>query len=296
MAFAKVTGEDINIIDTYKTLMEASLGEQSAYLRAKETVEDLVSNANLTGREKAEIVSNTIGQIATSITTQAMEMAYKIKVENRDAPYALAKLKADVESINQQTINASKDYDIKAQQVEQAKQEIINSRVHNELLNIESKMKYDLAITNSGIAVATAGWKTDVAKGTKYDMYLLNRANAYGKAYSEIASSFRANGNLTVQVTDSTLELDGFTTLSPTVSDPLTGEGDLGRGHVYQQTRIAKRNVEAFDDNKYQHVINAASSFLALGASSPNLAGAYNDVLGMWKSSVHKINPDADCS
>ena len=94
---------DLEVIDTYKELMAASTGQDSAYLKAKETLNDIISDNSMTGTEKSAIVAQTISAIATSITQSAMQTALAIAKENRDGKYALTKVMEDTKLVKEQT-------------------------------------------------------------------------------------------------------------------------------------------------------------------------------------------------
>ena len=100
---------DLDVLDTYKELMEASVGDGSVYLRAKETLVSVYAESSMTDQMKASIIAQTISTIATQMTAQAMQGAIQIAKENRDGKYILTKLKADTLLTQEQADKAAAD-------------------------------------------------------------------------------------------------------------------------------------------------------------------------------------------
>lgn len=65
----------LDVVSKYDTLVQQSLGGNSVYIRAKETVEELVANGVLTGAQKAEVLSSILSSMVTSITSASMSAA-----------------------------------------------------------------------------------------------------------------------------------------------------------------------------------------------------------------------------
>ena len=67
----------LDVIDRYRELVEASLDGDSIYIRAKETVERLYENSDMTDAKKDEVIANTIASMANSISASRMQLALK---------------------------------------------------------------------------------------------------------------------------------------------------------------------------------------------------------------------------
>ena len=79
----------LDVIDRYRELVEASLDGDSIYIRAKETVERLYENSDMTDAKKAEVIANTIASMANSISSSSMQLA--LQWETQRVELALAK-------------------------------------------------------------------------------------------------------------------------------------------------------------------------------------------------------------
>lgn len=74
MATITVTNT-LDVADKYEALVKQSLAGESVYIRAKETINDLLINGVITEAQKAEVISNIVGGIVNTITTSSMSTA-----------------------------------------------------------------------------------------------------------------------------------------------------------------------------------------------------------------------------
>ena len=89
MATISITN-DLNVADKYETLVKQSLDGNSAYIRAKETIQDLVNDGAIDESQKAEIISNIVGGVINNITSSSMSTALSWAQSEKDI--ALKKL------------------------------------------------------------------------------------------------------------------------------------------------------------------------------------------------------------
>lgn len=80
----------LDVAEKYETLVKQSLSTNSAYIRAKETIQDLVDSGAIDEAQKAEIISNIVGGIINNITSSSMSTAMSWAKEEKDI--ALKKL------------------------------------------------------------------------------------------------------------------------------------------------------------------------------------------------------------
>jgi hypothetical protein len=131
MATITITDE-LDVAAKYNTLVRQSLDGDSAYIRAKETINDLVSDGAIADSQKAEIISNIIGSISSTITTASMSTA--MQWASAEKEIALKKLE-----LGKQLDILDKDILLKDAQVTQA----LNA---TRLAKIESKRIYGTAV------------------------------------------------------------------------------------------------------------------------------------------------------
>ena len=252
----------LNITPIYTELMKASTGRGSAYLKAKETILDYVKKNNLTEIEKATLVSKTITDLTSKVTTEAMQLAYNIAKENRDAPYTLTKLREDTKHITastakleQDTINAAKAGDAETMAIKKAQAELYRD--------------YGVNIANLDPSSTTIAFDD---YGAKHEAITMAKADTYNK----YASSFRQNGVVTLD-------------MSP--GNGYLGTSTIGTsyGLVTQQYNVAVRQEKGFDDNMRQHAANSSASMISMLLSTDTSVNV-TPYLGSWTSALNYLN------
>lgn len=83
----------LDVLEKYNALVAASLGGDSAYIRAKETIQSLVTDGGVDDAKKAEVLSSIIGGMVNSITGSAMSSALEWAKYEKDL--SLKKLELD---------------------------------------------------------------------------------------------------------------------------------------------------------------------------------------------------------
>lgn len=266
--YNQVIVNDIDIIETYKKLMKASTGQDSAYLHAKETLIDMYKSMSLTDKAKADIIAQTISSISINITNQSMEMAYKLETEKRDAVYTLTKLKEDtrlttaqIANIEANIANASADKDLKV---------LAGWKAQGELYRDYGINSWDYETLP---IVLPSGAYTSY--GTKVETIKMSQANVY----NGYATAYRQNG-VVLPIIDTTT---GWLTSGTT--------GD-NNGLTYWQTQVAERQKQGFDDNTRQHVANSSATMVSMLLSSEEaaLVDDASAALAKWTTAVDYLN------
>ena len=128
---SQVTGT-IDVLAKYSSLVKESLGGDSIYIRAKETVLELVAEGALDDTKKSEVISGIIGSAVSSITSSAMSAA--LDWAKYEKELALKKLELD-----QQLLILDQERLLKTAQVAQIKDQ-------NRIALIESRRMFGTAI------------------------------------------------------------------------------------------------------------------------------------------------------
>ena len=258
---------DLDVIDTYKELMEASTGPQSAYLRTKETLVDMFENTTFTDQEKSTVIAQTLSTIATSITTGALDAAIKIATENRDAKYALTKIREDTKFVTAQTAKVEQDI---------SKSEADTDSMVWENYKRQASLYRDWGVKPwelSGNVGSTVENKNLIEDGTKVQENKMAKASLY----TTYAKSYRQDGIVMPIVSDTT----GYMT---------TAAGD-DYGQSYWQNMVTERQWKGFDDNMRQHVANSSASMISMLLSTEvELPTATTEYLNQWDSSLSYLN------
>lgn len=266
--YNQVVVNDIDIIDTYKKLMEASTGQGSAYLRAKETLIDMYKSVSMTDKAKADSIAQTISSIAINATNQSMEMAYKLETGKRDAVYALTKLKEDtrlttaqVAKVETDIANATADKDLKVMTGWKAQAELYRD--------------YGVSSWNYTLLPTILPTGAYSSYGIKVETIKMSQANVY----NGYATAYRQNGVVLPVIDASTGWLTNATTSDDT-------------GLSYWQTKVSKRQEKGFDDNMRQHVANSSATMVSMLLSSEEaaLVDDASAALAKWTTAVNYLN------
>ena len=75
---------DIDVISKQRELVTEALGPDGVYIRMKETLQELLSDGEIKGVERAQVVSQTIAQMANSITSSSMSTALQWAAQEKD--------------------------------------------------------------------------------------------------------------------------------------------------------------------------------------------------------------------
>lgn len=134
MATITITNE-LDVADKYETLVQQSLGGNSVYIRAKETIDDLVSSGAIDESQKAEIISNIVGGIINNITSSSMSTALSWAQSEKDVALKKLELAKTLDILDEDIL-------LKQGQVDQ-----VNSATR--LAKVESKRVYGTAVFDS---------------------------------------------------------------------------------------------------------------------------------------------------
>lgn len=265
---------NLDVTSIYEELMATSTAEDSVYIRTKETLQAIVMDANLTEREKAEIISQTLATITNTVTNTAMQTAVQIAKENRDAPYTLTKIGADTDLVNANRDKTIKETALLDKQIEKVDADIAYERIQG--WAVQAGMYRETGVKTEGLSTAvpvlTFTGHTE-ENGTKVHENRLLQA----KTYDAWAGTARSNGLVSVG-----LDANYMPTSFNTDTEGLT----------YQQTRVAQRQYQAFDDNKRQHAVNSSASMLGvmIGSSAFTDSNAYTSFLDDWRAAMNYLN------
>ena len=266
--YNQVLVNDIDIIDTYKELMEASTGQGSIYLRAKETIVDFVEKGQLSETDKAALIAKHMTDLSMGLSAQAMEMAYKLDKENRDAPYTLTKLKEDTRLTTAQV--AKVESDIENSDADKDLKILAGWKAQGELYRDYGVHTWDYTLLPTVLPIGAYA-----AYGTKVETIKMSQANVY----NGYATAYRQNGVVLPMVDGTT----GWLTTGTT--------GDAA-GLSYWQTKVAERQEKGFDDNTRQHVANSSATMVSMLLSSEeaSLVDDASNALAKWTTAVDYLN------
>lgn len=279
--FNKEVVANLAVTDTFTELMKVAVGKDSIYIRAKETLtEFLTADAStpspMTQSERAQLLANTLAQMSSSITNQAMTQATQIAKENRDAPYELAKTIADVKYKQEQTDKIVNDNALVIEQIEEMKAETIIKRIG------AWKTQADI-YTQNGVNVTAQDINspilTTVVPTNKLALDIVQAEQLKASKFSALASTFRRDGAYTWS-TDINGDVTVGSDTTPATWTPLTKA----------QTNVAIRQERGFDDNMRQHAANSSANMIGLLLSTENFGAITTADVAAWRSAVAYLN------
>lgn len=258
-----------DVLEIYKKIMDASTGQNSVYLKAKDTLLQILNDANITADKKGEIVAQTIASMVNGITAQSMQAAIDLAKDKRDAPYALTKLREDTKAV---TAGVAKlEEDTKAIEAE------VNLK-RFQGWQMQGVIKRDLGIDAHDLSKDTVMVPIGEyhEEGIKVETIKQAQANTYG-AY---AGAFRSHGYVDLDVQN-----DGSLG-ALTVGSTAQGK----EGLTYWQTRVAERQEQGFDDNMRQHVANSSATMISMLLSTEASGINYEPYLNDWTIAINYLN------
>jgi hypothetical protein len=274
-----LTSIDDRVVTLYQKLMTASSGKDSLYIKAKETLNAILDEAGITGREKSEVLASTVTGIVSGLSAQTLQAAIDLAKDERDAEYILAKLCADTAFTE-----AQKDKIVADTADTEAN---TNLKIANGWL-IQAQLHRDYGVVPSNLTSYSKEMLInndyDEDYGTKWENIRLTQANIN----STYAGSFRQNGLVNIQTTAAGyLDTDAVTGTSG-----ITTEGK--EGLTYWQTRVAERQEQGFEDNKRQHVANSSATMISmlLSTEEADLVDDAAAALADWTTAIDYLNAD----
>ena len=281
MAIQREYTGKLDIDGKFTSIMSAATGESSIYLHAKNTVKALVADSSMTEREKAEIISKTIATIATSVTNSAMEIAYKMAVNDREAPFTLTKLRVDTELADAHRVNLTKEERLIDSKIAQVESSANYQTMQGWIL--QGQLYRDYGVDVSDLKLSNTIMRKNGSEFSELSTKGMAIKAGEVDIYTKMASSINQNSKV-----DYT-----FKKVSSSQEPGHLDSATLGTaGMAYQQTRVAERNVTAFDDNMRQHAANSSASMLGvmIGSTAFTDSSSYKTQLDLWKSAMGYLN------
>lgn len=75
---------DLDVISKQKELVTEALSSDGVYIRAKETLEDLLSKGEIKGTDRAKVIAETIAGMAAQITSATMSTALQWSLQEKE--------------------------------------------------------------------------------------------------------------------------------------------------------------------------------------------------------------------
>ena len=225
---------ELLVSEKYSKLMKDTIGEDSLYIRSKDTLLRTFNDLQITEKEKAELVLTYVTQFSTQMSSAAMQTSLSWAKEERDGAYTLAKLKAETE-IALATLEKTKSEICMLDKETALKCAQITATTAGSIRDNGTVASYG----TDGCTVSTLG-----TNGLKYEQ----TQQVKGATYQIMSDAFRKSGVVTMGVDAS----DGYT-------KGMTGDDD---GYTNQQSKNAERLRIAYEDSKLNHAANSSAAMI----------------------------------
>lgn len=247
MATITIT-DTLDVAEKYELLVKQSLAGNSAYIRAKETIQELVDSGSIDETQKSEVLSSILGGMINNITSSSMSTA--MAWANSEKDVALKKLEL------------AKQLDILDQELALKTAQVAQVTSATRLSKVESKRVYGTAVfdANNNISSIDATGKvaTDillaeaqtVKVGSENTLVIQKVKESHAAVHKIVADTYVNYGNYTY----SGLGDSGVTTVTP-------GHGTYKTLSTTQQD-IAIEQAKGYTYNAWANALTGSASML----------------------------------
>jgi hypothetical protein len=248
MANLTYVTKDLDVTDKYESLVKQSLSTNSAYIRAKETIEDLVQDGAIDESQKAEIISNIVGGIVNNITSNSLSTALSWAQAEKEIELKKLELAKQLDILDQEKL-------VKQAQIKQIDNTVRLARVESKRINGTAIFDDDGNVSSLGtdgkIAKDMALTDVQITKVGKENTLIDQKVKeSYAAVHKIIADTYVNYGNYNYTgladngITTVTKNHGDFKTLSDTQKD------------------IAIEQAKGYTYNAWANALTGASSML----------------------------------
>jgi hypothetical protein len=247
MATISITDE-LDVASKYNILVKQSLSGDSAYIRAKETIADLVSDGAIADSQKAEIISNIIGSISSTITTSSMSTAMQWASAEKEIALKKLELAKQLDILDQEILT-------KAAQLDQ----IGNA---TRLAKVESRRVYGVSTFDGEGNVLTLDETGKVAKDIELATVQVAKTTAEIALVDQKVSESHAAVHKIVADTYVNYGNYGYTGLSSTGISTVTANHGAYKTLSDTQQDIAVEQAKGYTYNAWANALTGSASML----------------------------------
>jgi len=253
----------LDVSAKYKQLMSDTLAEDSLYTRAKDTLNVIFKDLQISEAEKAKISAEYVAQMSIQLSNTAMASALKWAQEERDGAYTLAKVKAETEVELAKKLKTEEEICLVSKQTEL------------QCANIKATISTSIR-ENGRVASYEADGCTPEslqAEGLRYQQ----TKQVEAATYQTFADAYRKSGVVQIGTDTQDGVLKGLS--GPT--DKITG------GYTNQQTLNAERQRQSYEDSKINHLVNGAA--VVTGQMMSAEVNPDSEILEFLKDGMRKL-------
>ena len=99
----------LDVVEKQKELAAALMGEDSIYIRMKETLVDLLEKGEIKGTDRARVVSETIAQMAVNLTNTSLSTALAWRAQEKELALKKEELEVRLDVLQKEVEKAEED-------------------------------------------------------------------------------------------------------------------------------------------------------------------------------------------
>lgn len=271
-----ITNSAIDVVEKQRLLVEEALAPDGAYIRAKETLNDLLDRGGITEELRAKVIGETISQIAIGITANAMSTGLQWAAKETENSFKKEEMSRTLALLDSQ--------------VEEAKEKAVASIAAKQLLQAQLIRDYGqpildndgnvVSLPDSGRIYETIeNLKQDTANKVKLnDQVVAQTDEVYARTHRLVADTYINHG--VFQWTS--LNNNGMAGVQKLVTN-YTTLSDL-------QKVVSAEQAKGYAYNAWSNAATSSGGMIGtlVAAEIPGLN--YTTYLDKWMTAVNKIN------
>jgi len=269
---------NLEVVSKQRELVTEALGADGAYIRTKETLEELFNDGEFTGVDRASLIANTLSQLATSITNSAMSTALQWAYKEKDLYLKKEELELQFEAIK---LNNKK-----------AEQDVIASIANKHLLQAKVLREYGkptLDADGNVVVLADEGRVFEEIRALRQDTS--NKALVPNQMK---AQTDEVNARTHKLIADTYVNHGLFTgyTITP---HGIAYANKVDTGYVTlsdMNKQVAKEQAKGYAWNAWSNAASSSSGMIGtlIASETAELVDDAQEALTNWSSSITKLN------
>jgi hypothetical protein len=246
---------ELDVVAKYESLLQASLGTNSVYIRTKETLAELAADGELKDSDKAKVIAEVMSSINTSVVTASMQAALQWAIKEKEVALEKLELAKKLDLLDQELY-------VKQQQEKNLLQEHLVSQAQSLRMygaaNLNASGTDVISLVDGGkvyeeTLLINQQRQNSVKEGSVLDSKL---RESYAAIHKAVADTYANYGNFTY-----TLGADGMTAITDhTTSSHIT----LSR----LQATIAQEQAKGYAYNAWANAATGSASMLGTAIAS----------------------------
>jgi hypothetical protein len=243
---------ELDVLNKYTALLKESLGSESVYIRAKETIEDLAREGDLPDSEKAKMIAEVVGGLSGSLANASMSAALQWASSEKELAFKKIQLEKELDILDS-------DKELKDVQIEKVKTEDVATQAQmirtygtptvdaNNLvtsLSDSGKVHEDIQLVRANV----------IKVGKENNVLDSKLKESHVAIHKVVADTYRNYGTYTYSITDQGVTEVTGTSNNVTLSD--------------LQQVIAEEQSKGYAYNAWANAATSSASFLATALSS----------------------------